>query len=153
MRVESSFKNSFSPGWALDKEVVRKMDPDVTEEDKNDQKLFIKELFDYGLNPNNKKVSPLDAVLKMRWARKPNGERRFLRKMWLKESQISSLFGRYAAELKKKSKKVSEEEVEDGIEDYEAEVKRDVIQVMAHSLAQGAPLEDQECPLMVSHSF
>ena len=39
------------------------------------------------------------------------------------------------------------------VEDYEAEVKRDVIQVMAHSLAQGAPLEDQECPLMVRHSF
>ena len=73
--------------------------------------------------------------------------------MWLKESQISSLFGRYAAELKKKTKKVSDEEIEDGVEDYEAEVKRDVIQVMAHSLAQGAPLEDQECPLMVRHSF
>ena len=55
LRVESSFKNCFSQGWALDKEVTRKMDPDVTEEDKNDQKIFIKELFDYGLDPNNKK--------------------------------------------------------------------------------------------------
>ena len=152
LTIDSKLKNVFSKGWVLCEEVDQDdiaSSRNVTEDEKKDQKLFIQEQFDFGQNPNNKKISPLEAKINMRWAKKPNGERRFTRNLWLSESQIRSMFGRFAAQIKKKSTQVTNCEIDDAIAQNELELKTDVVKVMAKSMTHTVPLSDQECPKMV----
>ena len=150
-KIESKLKNVFNKGWVLCEEADTSDDcQNCSEEEKADQKVFVREQFDYGKNPANKKISPFEAMTKMRWAKKPNGQRRFTRKGWLKQSQIRSMYGRFAAETKKKTQNVTEDEIEDAALQNDLEVKTDVVKVMAQSMTHTVPLTDQECPKMVS---
>lgn len=154
--IESKLKNVFTKGWVLGEETDQDEDEiprNVTEDQKKDQRLFIQEQFEFGQNPNNKKIAPYDAKINMRWAKKPNGERRFTRNLWLSESQIKSMFGRIAAQIKKRTKNVSNDEVDDAVAQNELEIKTDVVKAMAQSMTHSVPLPDQECPKMVRKIF
>lgn len=149
-RLDSKMKVDFHQGW-----VFLEPDSDTSEEENvkkitQEQRDFIKELFNYGQDKNNEKILPEEARKIMINAKNGDGTRKFKRSLWLKVSQIRSLYGRFAAELKNKNVDPSPEAIEEEALEMDREARRDVVESIATSLEEGEELSDQQCPLIVS---
>ena len=87
---------------------------------------------------------------KMKLAKTEEGIRRFSRQHWLTKNQIRSLYGRFAAELKHKTSKPSRDMIENEIAEDERQLRVEIVETIANSVAEPEKLSEQSCPLMVS---
>ena len=118
---------------------------------------FMVDLFMQGEQKNRRKVLPGEAVELMRNAKKSCGERRFLRKDWLKENQIKNLFVRFADCLRNNKPLgnvvIAQDVLEDAISENIRQQKDSLDTQISSDLANPKPLDDQICPIMASTKF
>ena len=156
-KVDSRLRIDVDQGWIFktkDWEALEEIVDDDEETNKNikaDQRAFIRELFNIGQQKNSQKIKPEEAREKMKLAKTEDGIRRFSRQQWLTKNQIRSLYGRFAAELRHKTSKPSREMIENEVAEEERQLRVDIVEKIANSVAEPEKLSEQSCPLMVSH--
>ena len=127
----------------------------VTKEEQEKQVAFVKTLFESGEGLGIKKFTPESARLEMINAME-NGTRLFPRKLWLQETQIQSLFGRFAAQkrygvAKKDLARIDDDYIEDEVSEEVRKQKATIIQSISNSLDSESheDIHKQEHPFMV----
>lgn len=135
-----------------------------------EQEAFIKEMFERGIKDKALKVTPSEAVYIMRRKINDNGQRQFQRDLWLTEEQFVTAFGRISAQKRMKEEKapkvtmdkvpadlleamenVSDDLIEEAIQDNEQENELVDLANVASILQDGDDPVDRSHPITVSN--
>lgn len=114
-----------------------------------EQEDFIQFLFRKGQEDKTKKVTPKQAVIAMRRELNEEGERKFIRELWLSEEQFVTAFGRISAQKRAKKEnrtdEVAADEIEENLQDMEQQ--RDLIEMAEVAAA----LNENEDEMILTH--
>ena len=152
-RADLDFNSNFEEGFALKQSKDRKSFT-------SDQLNFVKSAFDQGEVSKSRKVKPEEVVARMRRVKVKDDEGQevflFSKKDWLSETQVRSLFGRFARERNTKGKKATvnandEEYLQECANEYRNEEFKQEVISMTEVANEDKPLDEQEHPFTVSY--